>query len=131
MEEKKAPKDKVNVIETGITISGAVISISTGTKMAQPYFPEFYDNLLYMAPFTQTNIIQQVGRVGRTTKGLSLCMLTKSTFEELEYSKKLVVTENMHLFVLKLAYSDSDAFKKCFVNTLDGFCFQNYTSSVS
>jgi len=92
-----------NVAESSITFDGLVYVVDTGLELIKEYDPIYNMNIVKKDFTTQAQIIQRIGRAGRTLPGEAYHLYTKELFDKLpKYPKPNILTMDLTDTILSL-----------------------------
>lgn len=86
-----------NVAESSLTIDNLKYVIDSGLELSVYYQPKLESQILEKKYVTKSQILQRMGRTGRTIPGICYHLYTKSFFDSLqEYPLPQILTNNLH-----------------------------------
>jgi pre-mRNA-splicing factor ATP-dependent RNA helicase DHX15/PRP43 len=92
-----------NVAESSITVDGLYYVIDTGLELVSNFDSKFNMNVVKKDFTTQSQIIQRIGRTGRTSAGIGYHLYTKEKFDSLEkYPKPNILVMDITEYALSL-----------------------------
>lgn len=103
-----------NVAESSLTIDNLKFVIDSGLELSVYYEPKMETKIIEKKYTTQSQIMQRMGRTGRTSSGTCYHLYTKKLFESLEkYPLPQILTNNLYqecfnLLSMKGIYSIKD-----------------------
>jgi pre-mRNA-splicing factor ATP-dependent RNA helicase DHX15/PRP43 len=92
-----------NVAESSITFDGLVYVIDTGLELIKEYDPYYNMDIIKKDFTSQAQIIQRIGRTGRTSPGEAYHLYTKELFNNLpKYPRPNILTTDLTEIILSL-----------------------------
>jgi len=94
-----------NVAESSITFDGLVYVIDTGLELISKFDSKYNMNIVKKDFTSQSQIIQRIGRTGRTAPGIAYHLYTKEQFANLEkYPKPNILVMDLNEYALSLIH---------------------------
>uniref|UniRef100_A0A6C0ECL4 Helicase ATP-binding domain-containing protein n=1 Tax=viral metagenome TaxID=1070528 RepID=A0A6C0ECL4_9ZZZZ len=94
-----------NVAESSITFDGLIYVIDTGLELINQFDSLNNMNIVNIDYTTQSQIIQRIGRTGRTSPGIAYHLYTQKKFNSLEkYPKPGILVMDLTDYALSLIY---------------------------
>ena len=88
-----------NVAESSITFDGLINVIDTGLELSNSFDPLYNMNVIKKDYITQAQIIQRIGRSGRTCPGIAYHLYTKQLYDSLyKYPKPSILVIDIKRF---------------------------------
>ena len=92
-----------NVAESSITFDGLQYVIDTGLEVVNQFDSQYNMNIVNIDYTTQSQIIQRIGRTGRTAPGIAYHLYTKQIFDSLDkYPKPSILIIDLTDYALSL-----------------------------
>lgn len=92
-----------NVAESSITVDGLKYVIDTGLELINTFDSKYNMNVIKKDYTTQAQILQRIGRVGRTSPGVAYHLYTREKFESLDkYPRPSILTSNIIMYLLSM-----------------------------
>jgi pre-mRNA-splicing factor ATP-dependent RNA helicase DHX15/PRP43 len=94
-----------NVAESSITFDGLKYVIDTGLELVNEYDSHYNMNIIKKDYTSQAQIIQRIGRAGRTAPGIAYHLYSKKKFESLhKHPKPNILVIDLTEYALQLIY---------------------------
>jgi pre-mRNA-splicing factor ATP-dependent RNA helicase DHX15/PRP43 len=92
-----------NVAESSLTVDGLYYVIDTGLELVSQFDSKYGMQVLKITNTTQSQIIQRIGRVGRTMPGIAYHLYTQDQFNNFDlYPKPNIITSDLTEIILDL-----------------------------
>ena len=103
-----------NVAESSLTLSSLSHVVDSGFQLTSTWDPETHGSVIRKGRATRAQVLQRIGRVGRTESGEARLLYTKKTFDELQpYPPPSIVTVDATDIIMEIALDFKNLKKTC------------------